>query len=45
MHMDLSATVLVGNNRITLSKVSAMKTLSKLEDAYFFIYNKQKNFN
>ena len=45
-NMGLSATVLAENNRITLSKESAMKTLSNLEDAYLFVYkNVQKNFN
>ena len=32
--VSLSATVLTGNNIITLSKTRAMKTLSNLEDAY-----------
>ena len=35
-NMDLSATVLAENNRITLSKESTTKTLSNLEDAYLF---------
>ena len=34
--MGLSATMLVENNGIKLSKESATKTLSNLEDAYLF---------
>ena len=34
--MDLSATALAENNRITLSKESAMKTLNNLADVYLF---------
>ena len=46
IYVGLRATVLAGNNRIELSKASAMKTLSNLENAYLFIYNNmQKNFN
>ena len=36
--MGLSATVLAGNNKITLSKVSTTKTLNNLENAYLFYY-------
>ena len=45
-YMNLSATVLAENNKITLSKESATNILSNLEDAYLcFIYkNVQKNF-
>ena len=35
-NMGLSASVLAGNNIITLSKASATKTLNNLEDAYLF---------
>ena len=34
--MGLNTTVLAENNRITLSKTSAKKTLINLEDAYLF---------
>ena len=46
-NMDLRATVVAENNRITLSKESAMKTLSNLARRCIpFIYkNVQKNFN
>ena len=36
--MGLSATVLAENNKITLSKVSATKTFSNLENAYLLYY-------
>ena len=34
--VGLSATVLAENSKITLSKASAMKTLSNIGDAYLF---------
>ena len=34
--VGLSTTVLADNSKITLSKASAIKTLSNIEDAYLF---------
>ena len=47
MQYGLRATVVAENNKITLSKESAMKTLSNLASrCILFIYkNAQKNFN
>ena len=42
-NMGLSTTVLAENNRITLSKESVMKTLSKLQDAYLFYLMSKRN--